>query len=602
MEYSNLFDKIYLIDEINLNLMGYYAQNENSKAQFAPIRGGCLPEINNKLKIIKISDNDNIKNELFHNIIINSENCSEEFTYNNNHYLGVNLNIENGYLGSDFCRNILNINGLIENYNVESIIMKRTEFLKDNQKTRGMYKILYNNNNNFNKNEIFEKNIYGENAALYSVLYNDNNSVEKIISLGEKNSFEIENDDELNSFLISCMTKKRLISNILVDQMSNHIINSSNETKITALHYACLYNYSELANKLMIRGANIFSKTRNHQESPLDYLLMNGNYETLELLLKYPNVKKLVNEIKYNNSTSLHISCSESLICTKLLITNINNIKKTRDFNLNTPEHIAFFSGRIDIYNYISKTDIKEFTEYINNLRNDEKENINEVKLKKCVCLNVFLDVLNNNLKKGNIKNIIKLMKYFEKNNNLKHEFKISSNKLQISDNIINNCCIGRNPEFLKYILDLVCTESTPISGYIGKYGCITFIEELKNLNINMFSKLEGKSLIDYAIENNNKDIIIEFFNQLDSISDDILSEYITNIISKSFKLYDSIMSFILSKEKFKKNKLNFNYLYSKDSLPIYFEIFLQNELINKDSLDLIKVKENCRDSVIDFF
>ena len=199
LEYSNLFDKIYLIDEINLNLMGYYAQNENSKAQFAPIRGGCLPEINNKLKIIKISDNDNIKNELFRNIIINSENFSEEFTYNNNYYLGIMVNIENGYLGSDFCRNILNINGLIENYNVESIVMKRTQFLKDNQKTRGMYKILYNNNN-FNKNEIFEKNIYGDNAALYSVLYNDNKSVEKIISLGGKNSFEIENDNELNSF------------------------------------------------------------------------------------------------------------------------------------------------------------------------------------------------------------------------------------------------------------------------------------------------------------------------------------------------------------------------------------------------------------------
>ena len=164
------------------------------------IRGGCLSELNNKLKIIKISDNDNIESELFQNIIINSENFSEEFTYNNNYYLGVNLNIEHGYLGSDFCRNVLNINGLIENNNIESIIMKKAKFLKDNQQTIGMYKLLYENNSNLNKNEIFEKNIYGENVSLYSILYNDNNSVKKIISLGGKNSFEIENDNELNSF------------------------------------------------------------------------------------------------------------------------------------------------------------------------------------------------------------------------------------------------------------------------------------------------------------------------------------------------------------------------------------------------------------------
>ena len=34
LEFSNLFDKIYLIDEINLNLMGYYDETDNSKTQF----------------------------------------------------------------------------------------------------------------------------------------------------------------------------------------------------------------------------------------------------------------------------------------------------------------------------------------------------------------------------------------------------------------------------------------------------------------------------------------------------------------------------------------------------------------------------------------
>jgi hypothetical protein len=57
LNYSNVFDKKYLVEKIYLNVIGYYEQNsQNKNISFAPIRGGCLSEINNNLKLIDISN------------------------------------------------------------------------------------------------------------------------------------------------------------------------------------------------------------------------------------------------------------------------------------------------------------------------------------------------------------------------------------------------------------------------------------------------------------------------------------------------------------------------------------------------------------------
>ena len=212
------------------------------------------------------------------------------------------------------------------------------------------------------------------------------------------------------------------------------------------------------------------------------------------------------------------------MLCTKLLLKNRNKIP---DINGNKPEHYAFLAGRIDIYNQITTSDIKEFNQYISSIREGDTENLNEEIIHKLDNIDLFLSNLNDSLKKGNCSNLKKLIKHYHTNK----------------------------------IMDFV---DIPLAAYIGKYGLISYIIELKNMNINMFSEIEGKGLLDFAIESRNKEIILEFFKHIECVSDEYLSKYLTKILFKDPKLFDSTHFYILSQEKFSKNRINFNYLYNK--------------------------------------
>ena len=56
LKYATIYDKKYLVEKINLSLIGYYDNKEDNGISLAPIRGGCLPEINNKLNMQDISE------------------------------------------------------------------------------------------------------------------------------------------------------------------------------------------------------------------------------------------------------------------------------------------------------------------------------------------------------------------------------------------------------------------------------------------------------------------------------------------------------------------------------------------------------------------
>ena len=93
---------------------------------------------------------------------------------------------------------------------------------------------------------------------------------------------------------------------------------------------------------------------------------------------------------------------------------------RIKDLNGNTPEHYAFLGGRIDIYNLISTSDIKEFNEFINSLREGDKENINDRTIISLENKKNFLDCLLDNIKKGNVSDVKKIIKFYQKNKKLK--------------------------------------------------------------------------------------------------------------------------------------------------------------------------------------
>ena len=480
----------------------------------APIKGGCLSEINNKLIFEDISEL-----EIFNNLynVLNQKSSCEEIKFEGINYIKINISLIQGNLNENFCRTFLNYNGLSETIILDKISHNQPIDIKDEfGNGSGIYRIMCQQSEKINSGEeIVQKNIFGENLAFY--LNNDDDDVvDKIIKFGKSSIFETETENNLNPFLLSVINKNRDLSNTILNHISKKTINSSNETKITPLHYACLYNYSELANSLIKKGADINAKTRENGDTPLDILVSKGNYETLEILLKDRNIYNSVNNKNNDNSTPFHTSCIESMICTKLLLKNRN---KYSDKNGNTPEHYAFFSGRIDIYNLITSSDIKEFNQYISSIRDGDVENLNEENIYKLDNFELFLNYLNDNLKKGNISNLKKLIKFYQKNQRLRKQFKdLKKDEL---NHIIINVCNGRNPLLLELISEIIDFENISVAAYIGKFGLISYIIELKNMNINIFSEIEGKGLLDFAIESKNEDIILEFFKQVDFISDE---------------------------------------------------------------------------------
>ena len=591
LKYVEILDKQLLVEKINLSLIGYYENNNNDKnISFAPIRGGCLPEINNELTL---KDSSQSQIEELNSLIskVNQIQNSGEISNKGIRFTKININLLQGHLNEYFCQNFMNFNGASERAIIDSIQKDENITIKDEyNNTTGIYKILMGNSEKItNKNEIRGKNLFEENSSYY--LINDED-VDKILSLGEKSILSVETRNDLNCFLISLIRQNRELSNSLVEYIPPSMINSSNESKYTPFHFACLYNYYELVDSLIKKGAKINSKTRNSNYTPIDILIIKGNYEILELILKNKEFINIINEKNHFNSTPFHSSCLESILCTKLMLKHRNRIK---DLNGNTPEHYAFLGGRIDIYNLITSSDIKEFNEYINFLRAGDKENLNEKTIITLENENNFLNCLLDNLKKGNISDVIKIIKFYQKNKNIKKKLLFGD----ITGKIVDNMCKGRNPLMLAIISEIIDLHEFPLSSFIGKYGLISFIEEMKNMNINMFTEIDSKSLLDFAIENKDEEMILEFFKNLEEITDDYFSKYLTKILKKSFDLFNSIYNYILSQEKFSKNKINFDYLYNKDSLPEHFRIFFNLEKIDKDSLDLNKIKQNCRDSVI---
>ena len=170
MNYSNVFDKKYLVEKIYLNVIGYYEQNsQNKNISFAPIRGGCLSEINNNLKLIDISNAS--QNEKLNQILntINQNDNLEVIYLDGNNYAKITLNLLQGNLTEDFCKYFINYNSISKAKIINSILKdENIKKLDEYQNSLGIYKLILEHPEKIkNKNELMNKNIFGENAAFY---------------------------------------------------------------------------------------------------------------------------------------------------------------------------------------------------------------------------------------------------------------------------------------------------------------------------------------------------------------------------------------------------------------------------------------------------
>ncbi len=141
LNFGKFYDKIYLIEKINLSLMGYYNEGLNDKnAIMAPIKGGCLSEINNKLIFEDISEL-----EIFNNLynVLNQKSSCEEIKFEGINYIKINISLIQGNLNENFCRTFLNYNGLSETIILDKISHNQPIDIKDEfGNGSGIYRIM----------------------------------------------------------------------------------------------------------------------------------------------------------------------------------------------------------------------------------------------------------------------------------------------------------------------------------------------------------------------------------------------------------------------------------------------------------------------------
>ena len=146
-----------------------------------------------------------------------------------------------------------------------------------------------------------------------------------------------KNGDQVN--LIHYAAEKGYVQVVkkLVDRKINVNTPTPNYRMRTSLHYASMYGHLEVANLLLLNGANVNCED-NTKMTPLYYASANGHFEMVELLLNYNANINCQNKDKV---TPLHSAAHYGhLEVAKLLFqrganVNLQNLRKQ------TPLHIA---------------------------------------------------------------------------------------------------------------------------------------------------------------------------------------------------------------------------------------------------------------------
>ena len=358
-KHSNL-QKHTLILTLSYTKALYEEKKEEEK--YYPIRGGCLPEINNHLFLNENEDfNEKLYNE-FTNKSFNKKNNKQK------KYYVVKTELRNGFIYGktlDFLTKIIDTNKTI----MEIACAFEQKINKNNVKdfsgnSLGFYKALINSELNIlpTKEELNCENNFGERPELYLISTENTSYIKKLISLPYSN-FSNKLEGGLTPLSSALIGGEKNVAKILLSRENikkNGDLNNCNELGLTYLHLAVNTNIDHAVKILVENGADISLATKKEANSPIHLMGILGRNEIILGIYQNSNFKKFLNNQRPDGKTALHFMSSNSIVGTKLFLLAGGNCKVFDTFG-NTPARYAFFSGRFDIYDILIKTGLLFF-------------------------------------------------------------------------------------------------------------------------------------------------------------------------------------------------------------------------------------------------
>ena len=335
----------------------FEAKDKNEK--FFPIRGGCLPEINND---IYLTEKEEINENIYNNIINSYD--PKILNKNNKKYFLVKTELRNGFIYSNLLYH------LTKPIDSNKIIMQiailvgdknnnpKLNNLKDiSGNTISFHKIIMNkliNSNIPKQGEINQKNNFGEKPELYAVANEDSNYIKNLISQNYSD-FSCSTEGGLTPLGLALINDSRNIVRILLDKKyihKNGNLNISNELGINLLHLAVISNNDYAVIKLLENGANLSLANRKEGNTPIHLMGIKSRNEIIFSLYKNQKFIKNINIKRPDGKNALHFISGNSILGTKLFLLSGADTQTFDKFG-NTQAKYAFYYGRFDCYNLL---------------------------------------------------------------------------------------------------------------------------------------------------------------------------------------------------------------------------------------------------------
>ena len=581
----------------------YEEKKENEK--YFPIRGGCLPKINNNVFLNEIEE---FNEKLYHEFIKHLNNTKKN---KQKKYYVVKTELRNGFIYGDALDYFTRI--IDKNKKIMEISCAFDKKINNNIKdfsgnSLGFYKTLANSRLDIlpTREELNCQNNFGERPELF-LLSSDNISyVKKLISLPYSN-FSSQLEGGLTPLSSALIGGEKNVVTILLSRgniVKNGDLNISNELGITYLHLAVTTNMDNAVKALIENGADISLITRKEANSPIHLMGILGRNEIILSIYRNQQFIHNLNKQRPDGKTALHFMSSNSILGTKLFLLAGGDSKIFDTFG-NTPARYAFFSGRFDIYDLLIKnSNFKQDIYLKNNLENMIS---NSYKNKN----------LEFKLKFDKNKSYLDLIKFYEINDikNCKAVINIfKKEKIDLSDKkiyeLIELSCKIRNIELLKLLFELKSLKNFHIGPYIGKYGLISWLSEMANFGIDIFTKsekiLDNNDIYDFCVLNDDKKLLKHLFKLIDKPTKDF-ENVISRIFCKAVILSKINILHQLKKEleinKFKEFQISLNLL-SKDknlTLNKLKKILNGYPKVLSKTFDIHNVVKYCRPNILDY-